>query len=225
MRYNPPPNWPQPPEGWTSPRRWAPDPAWGPPPVGWELWVNDAAKAARAKEAARAGKQDAKEYVRSHRAEVIRSFQKVHLFPDRLIKLPAFGAVEQRPINGVSASLEESGTISSRTTLTRSLVPGMHGWQKQQDNRKGFVVLDGPDFQWRIEYVPSLTMGGPQKFVTAVNTAARAFAHAHPATPSPSTPTEADPLEQLKRLGELRELGVLSDEEFTAKKSEILGRI
>jgi hypothetical protein len=40
-RFNPPPNWPPPPEGWTPPPGWQPDASWGPPPKGWELWVKD----------------------------------------------------------------------------------------------------------------------------------------------------------------------------------------
>lgn len=40
-RYNPPPNWPPAPPGWTPPQGWQPDPAWGPPPYGWQLWVDD----------------------------------------------------------------------------------------------------------------------------------------------------------------------------------------
>lgn len=43
MRFNPPPNWPAPPPGWTPPPGWRSDPAWGPPPVGWQLWVPDPA--------------------------------------------------------------------------------------------------------------------------------------------------------------------------------------
>jgi hypothetical protein len=39
MRYNPPPNWPKPPEGWEPYPDWQPDPAWPPPPEGWQLWV------------------------------------------------------------------------------------------------------------------------------------------------------------------------------------------
>lgn len=42
MRYNPPPNWPKPPEGWTPSAEWSPDPTWPPPPPGWQLWVDDA---------------------------------------------------------------------------------------------------------------------------------------------------------------------------------------
>ncbi|SRR5579884_1264883 len=38
-RFNPPPNWPQPPAGWMPPPGWQPDPSWPAPPVGWQLWV------------------------------------------------------------------------------------------------------------------------------------------------------------------------------------------
>lgn len=40
-RYNPPPNWPPAPKGWTPRPGWQPDPAWGPPPPGWQVWVED----------------------------------------------------------------------------------------------------------------------------------------------------------------------------------------
>lgn len=41
IRFNPPPNWPVPPPGWTPPPGWAPHPAWPPPPAGWQLWIAD----------------------------------------------------------------------------------------------------------------------------------------------------------------------------------------
>jgi len=41
MRFNPPPNWPPSPAGWTPPAGWSPDPSWGPTPAGWQLWVDD----------------------------------------------------------------------------------------------------------------------------------------------------------------------------------------
>lgn len=42
MRFNPPPGWPQPPQGWTPPPGWEPDPSWPAPPPGWQLWIDDA---------------------------------------------------------------------------------------------------------------------------------------------------------------------------------------
>jgi hypothetical protein len=33
-----PPDWPQPPFGWTPPTGWKPDPLWPPAPPGWQFW-------------------------------------------------------------------------------------------------------------------------------------------------------------------------------------------
>jgi hypothetical protein len=45
-------------------------------------------------------------------------------------------------------------------------------------------------------------------------------------TPAPSaSAAHTDPLEQLKKLAELRDAGVLTDQEFEAKKQELLGRL
>jgi hypothetical protein len=52
MRYNPPPNWPKPPEGWAPHPDWSPDPSWPSPPPGWRLWVEeDSPSAQRTKSA------------------------------------------------------------------------------------------------------------------------------------------------------------------------------
>lgn len=41
MRFNPPPNWPQLPPGWSPPPGWQPDRSWPQPPPGWRLWVDE----------------------------------------------------------------------------------------------------------------------------------------------------------------------------------------
>jgi hypothetical protein len=38
-RYNPPPNWPQPPLGWDPPPGWQPPRHWPPAPPDWPVWV------------------------------------------------------------------------------------------------------------------------------------------------------------------------------------------
>lgn len=43
MRFNPPPNWPPPQDGWVPSPGWTPDPSWPPPPPGWQLWIDDEA--------------------------------------------------------------------------------------------------------------------------------------------------------------------------------------
>jgi hypothetical protein len=46
---------------------------------------------------------------------------------------------------------------------------------------------------------------------------------AAPAQPEPAAAPAADPIEQLKQLNELREQGVLTEEEFAAEKRKLLG--
>lgn len=39
QRFNPPPNWPEPPhDGWIPPADFSPGHSWGPVPAGWRLW-------------------------------------------------------------------------------------------------------------------------------------------------------------------------------------------
>ena len=42
---------------------------------------------------------------------------------------------------------------------------------------------------------------------------------------APAMPTQADPLDQIKKLGELRDAGVLTPAEFEAKKADLLDRL
>jgi hypothetical protein len=53
--------------------------------------------------------------------------------------------------------------------------------------------------------------------------ASPAYMQAAPAAAAPPAAPAADPVEQLERLGELRDKGVLTDEEFAAQKAKLLG--
>jgi hypothetical protein len=43
------------------------------------------------------------------------------------------------------------------------------------------------------------------------------------APPAPAAPSQADVISQLKQLGELRDAGVLTEDEFAAQKAKLLG--
>lgn len=45
------------------------------------------------------------------------------------------------------------------------------------------------------------------------------------AAPAPAPQPGGTPVEQLRQLAELRDAGILSEEEFTSKKAEILARM
>jgi hypothetical protein len=50
-------------------------------------------------------------------------------------------------------------------------------------------------------------------------------AYAAPPPPPAAAAPEADPIEQLKQLGALRDQGILTEEEFAAQKAKVLGGI
>jgi len=50
-----------------------------------------------------------------------------------------------------------------------------------------------------------------------------AYQQQAPGPPPPAAAPQADPIEQLKELGELHQQGVLTDEEFAAQKAKLLG--
>src|SRR5690625_3126415 len=58
-RFNPPPGWPQPPQGWRPPAGRQPDPAWPPAPPGWEFWISDEPAPGASAEAPGAGEAGA----------------------------------------------------------------------------------------------------------------------------------------------------------------------
>ena len=66
-----------------------------------------------------------------------------------------------------------------------------------------------------------ISAGDVRAFVDTV----RAQMTASKSSAAPSSEQPADPVDQLERLGKLHAAGVLTDEEFSAKKAEILARL
>lgn len=79
---------------------------------------------------------------------------------------------DTRPVAGVSATVEQTGEVSARSTATRTLLLKQKGWQKKMDNRELWITVDGPDFQWAVN-VPVRASGTARRFVAAINTTAR----------------------------------------------------
>jgi Short C-terminal domain len=82
--------------------------------------------------------------------------------------------------------------------------------------------------------IRAVALGGgrwrPQRTTTPDQGAARPEEASRPETAaltsgSGGAPTQADALQQLAKLGELRDSGVISEAEFEAKKAELLRRI
>jgi Short C-terminal domain len=83
------------------------------------------------------------------------------------------------------------------------------------------VEVDAGDVQ-----IPWDQIGSLQNFASSLASAAHAARSAAPiAAVAPGQPAESDPLDDLRRLGNLRDAGILTEAEFAAEKARVLDRI
>jgi hypothetical protein len=82
---------------------------------------------------------------------------------------------------------------------------------------------------WKVSSAIAMPNGtfANHKILTVKSGRAEPVSRTSPDRSAPTVPIArpADPMEQLRKLGELHDSGVVSDEEFEAKKAELLGRI
>lgn len=100
----------------------------------------------------------------------------------------------------------------------------------QQQPGSGSMVFSSNRGQIRLEDLP-VAGGTPQEAAAAPAPAPAQAPAAVPSQPAPSMPAQtsdpgsSDPYGALERLAELHKKGILTDEEFAAKKAEILKRL
>ena len=109
--------------------------------------------------AAKQARKAAEAYVKANASVstggLIADTHKVFVFPDRIIRIGTKGlhATEDMPIAGVVATVEDTGAVTNRGTLTRAATVG-GGWQKQSDTRQIMVSVEGPEFAWLFTVTP-----------------------------------------------------------------------
>ena len=89
--------------------------------------------------------------------------------------------------------------------------------KRGRGNKQTYVIIEGPDVSiaQKAYGEAAVYRTNAERFVAEVNRAAQQLEPA----------SETDVADQLKKLGELHDSGVVSDEEFEAKKAELLRRL
>lgn len=215
-RFNPPPGWPKPPDDWQPPPGWEPDPSWPPAPPGWQLWIDDETQQPRWV----ASPADTKEHVagrlfaKGHNGQITiegdwltigrKGLGRLgHSKGDRRIPLAQITAVQVR-----SAGPFANGFIKFSIPGSPELRGGLQA-ATSDENAVIFTKKQQPEFEAVRAYV--------ERYLTTRYSTQSSRAQT-------TTPT-ADPIEQLRKLAELRDAGVLTPEEFEAKKAELLSRM
>lgn len=244
-RFNPPPGWPSAPEGWLPFDGWQPDPSWPPAPEGWQFVVEDGTPGPRGSGAVADMVKRATDGISARSKEA----DELAHAPDVL------WAAKGQPITGIGGGrfrLTASTLFFERGTLTTNAqqVPTHQLFDidmRQSLTQKARGVGDVLVHVHRpsgVEVAVLPDIPHPREAVTIINRvahearlAAHRLANTHhytaDAAPQQAQPVptahapspELDPMEQLVKLGQLRDAGILTEEEFATKKAEILARL
>jgi hypothetical protein len=156
------------------------------------------------------------------------SFEGITVTADRIQSHDGSG-----PLPGATARVENAGEITSRLSATRLVAFGALGLlaRKKVDLRELYLTVEGDGFSIVRKLDAKKDGEKARRFAAELNALAGAAggsataprAVAAPAVPP--TPPPADPIEQIQRLAQLHDAGVLTTEEFEAKKAELLSRM
>lgn len=126
------------------------------------------------------------------------------------------------PLSGANATVDTAGQLSRRVSLTRVALTGplAWAWRKKVDDRELYLVIEGDGWATSAAVDPKLGEEA-RAFAAKINAAAKRTKPSEP----PHAPHAADPIERLRALSELRDAGIITADEFEAKKADLLGRI
>lgn len=245
-RFNPAPGWPDPPAGWLPADDWEPDPSWPAAPEGWEVVVDDGPtrkewlKAVAGRVVANNAIDDPNILWRAESATLTSAATGGRAVKGRYRLTHEFLYFERGTLRTDAQQVPIVGVMD--VDVKQSMT------QKARGVGDVIVHIQRPT---GIELVTMESIPQPRQAQQIINDTARRARHAaqerantlrytqaippamYAAQPSPAAaqPTSdaresmQDPIEQLKKLGELRDAGILTAEEFDAKKAEILNRM
>jgi hypothetical protein len=127
------------------------------------------------------------------------------------------------PLAGARATVDAAGQLTARITATRLVLTGplALGLRKKVDQRELYLIVEGGG--WAISAGVDPDQGAKARAFAARINAAGSVAVA--AEPTGGAAAAIDIPDQIRRLGELRDAGLLTDDEFAAKKTELLERL
>jgi hypothetical protein len=127
------------------------------------------------------------------------------------------------PVGGARATVDAAGQLTARITATRLVLTGplALGLRKKVDNRELYLMVEGVG--WAISVAADPAQGANARaFAAKINAAASA---AGPSDEAAVVGSTVDIPDQIRKLGELRDTGLLTDEEFERKKAELVERL
>jgi hypothetical protein len=131
------------------------------------------------------------------------------------------------PLVGARVNVETDGNLMRKPRVGAVVVFGVLGLaaSKTVDGREVYLSVDGQGFGFALQ-LPPWRAAEARTFASRFNGfQAQAAAPASSTAEHASSAPQEDPFDQMRKLGELRAADLISQEQFDAKRTEILGRI
>lgn len=126
-------------------------------------------------------------------------------------------------IIGVEAEVLTQGQLTQRLTVTRMVTLGIFALAapKKSGNQELLLSVTAPvfGFTYAMPGIESLRLKMINQFADAINNQSKKV------TPTAGPELVGDAIDQISRLAELRDRGLITDGEYQAKRSELLDRI
>ena len=144
------------------------------------------------------------------------------------VSLAAFKTIFTIPWS-VIVALEVEGPeqASQRVTVTRALAVGVFALAAKKKSKAAVLIVRTQDGEEALFQTEKYTAPELRTKLTPFISQLRVAQAQSPAPVEAAKPSgvDSDPVEQIRKLGELRDQGLLTPEEFEAKKTELLGRL
>lgn len=136
---------------------------------------------------------------------------------------------ESVALAGAYADVDNAGALDKRVTATRLILTGplAFGLRKKKDSRELFLAVQGEDGSFLVE-LDAKQQAAARRFALTVNAESAKPVGAETAGDTPgseTTPARLDATDQIRKLAGLRDEGLITEQEFDAKKSELLDRL
>lgn len=136
---------------------------------------------------------------------------------------------EKHDLHGVKANVEDGSALESRVTLTRLLALGVFAFAfKKKKGGEKYLTIEGPDFAF-IAQSGRKQISEAMTFANMVNDQARKQGVLQLDNVAESAVTDSvsangqSTSEEISKLAQLHDSGILSDEEFATAKKRVLG--
>ena len=138
---------------------------------------------------------------------------------------------DSAPLGTVEARVESIGEIDRRVSFTRVAFTAGVGllWKKRVDHRQLFLTIEGPGIAW-VDELSVKEQAAARKLAATIN-AAKAQRDAidaankgnEPIAVQAVAPAPVNETDELLKLVQLRDAGVLTESEFTTRKNAVMG--